>query len=398
VAFGAQISIVVALYAASSAPSPLYAVYQAKWGYSPITTTVIFAAYCVSVLVSLLCVGALSDYVGRRPVLIAALILQTVAMLTFAFAGGVGSLFTARFVQGLSTGAAIGPVGAGMIDLYKQRGVVANAGFGPIGAGIGALGCGVFLDYLIRPEQLIFFVLAAIFLLQAVATYFMRETVARRPGALASLRPQLGLPRAVRGSFLVAAPVLIAAWALAGLYGSIGPTLVRLLTHDDSHVLGALAIVAFNGLGGVSVLVLKGMRARPMMILATLLLISGVAGTLVSIDEGWPAGFIAFSVLSGIGFGGGYQAGVRSVMPFVAPHERAGVLSIVYVVSYLAMGLPTIGLGVRVVHAGILESTREFGIGAIILVALALLGTLYSGRRPKVITPSAETELVVEPA
>jgi predicted MFS family arabinose efflux permease len=397
VAFAVQISIVVALYAASSAPSPLYSVYQAEWGYSSITTTVIFAAYCVSVLLSLLCFGALSDYIGRRPVLLAALLVQAGAMLVFAFADGVTTLFLARFAQGLATGAAIGPVGAGMIDLYKQRGVIANAGFGPMGAGLGALSCGIFVDHLPQPTKLIYFVLAGLFLLQAVATGFSRETTTRRAGALASLKPQFGLPKAVRSSFLLAAPVLVAAWALAGLYGALGPTLVRTLTGNPSHVLGAFAIVAFNGLGGVAVLVMRNVHARPLMIYATSALIVGVIGILVSIDQGSIVGFFASSVLAGTGFGGGYQAGIRSVMPYVAPQERAGVLSIVYVVSYIAMGIPTIALGVRVVHAGVLESTREFGIGAIVLVAIALVGTLNRHPAAATVAP-AETELVVEPA
>src|SRR5580693_1099207 len=108
VAFGLLTSILVMLLASSSAPTPLYATYQAHWGFSAITITVIFGVYAVAVLLSLLVFGALSDHVGRRPVLITALVVHAGVMLEFAFAGNVELLLVARVLQGLATGAALG--------------------------------------------------------------------------------------------------------------------------------------------------------------------------------------------------------------------------------------------------------------------------------------------------
>lgn len=88
VAFYLQASIVVAFLAASSAPTPLYAVYQGEWGFSPITTTVVFGIYALAVLAALLTVGSLSDHIGRRPVLLTAIALQAVAMVVLSTAGG----------------------------------------------------------------------------------------------------------------------------------------------------------------------------------------------------------------------------------------------------------------------------------------------------------------------
>ena len=66
-AFYLLASVIVSFLAGSSAPTPLYAVYAAKWGFSPITTTVVFGVYALAVLAALLTVGSLSDHVGRRP-------------------------------------------------------------------------------------------------------------------------------------------------------------------------------------------------------------------------------------------------------------------------------------------------------------------------------------------
>src|SRR5262249_42523013 len=110
-AFVLQASIILSFLAGSSAPTPLYAVYQAAWGFSPVTVTFVFGIYALAVLVALLVAGALSDHVGRRPVLFAATVLQAVTMIVFATADGVGALIIARVLQGLATGAAAGAVG-----------------------------------------------------------------------------------------------------------------------------------------------------------------------------------------------------------------------------------------------------------------------------------------------
>jgi MFS family permease len=106
-------------------------VFQAEWGFSPITITVVFGVYALAVLAALLTVGKLSDHIGRRPVLIAALITQIVALTVFATAGDVTALMLARIVQGLSTGAAVGALGAGLLDIDRVKGTVAN-GVAPV--------------------------------------------------------------------------------------------------------------------------------------------------------------------------------------------------------------------------------------------------------------------------
>ncbi len=120
-------SLIVSLLSASSAPTPLYAIYQQRWGFSPITTTIVFGVYALAVLASLLTLGRVSDYVGRRPVLLAALTVQAASMVVFATAGGVGELMIARVIQGLATGAALGAIGAALLDIDRERGTLANA-------------------------------------------------------------------------------------------------------------------------------------------------------------------------------------------------------------------------------------------------------------------------------
>ena len=110
-----------ALLFASSAPSPLYVIYQAEWDFSALTLTGVFAVYAVALLSALLVAGSLSDHLGRRPVLLAALVVEIVAMLVFAVAPSVVWLFAARILQGLATGVAMGCISAALLDLQPPE-------------------------------------------------------------------------------------------------------------------------------------------------------------------------------------------------------------------------------------------------------------------------------------
>lgn len=375
VAFVLQASIVVSFLAGSAAPTPLYAVYQARWGFSPITLTVVFGIYAVAVLLALLVAGSLSDHVGRRPVLLAGIAVQVLTMVVFVNADGVGSLLLARVIQGLSTGASMGAVGAGMLDIDKARGTITNAVAPLTGTASGALVSGLFVQFLPAPAHLVYLVLLGVFVLQGIGVALMPETSAPKAGALASLRPRFGVPVAARRALLVAAPVLVAVWALAGFYGSVGPAVIERVVGSRSVLLGGLALFVLAGAGGITVLLARRTRPQAVMAFGIVALFVGVGGTLLAVATGSAVVFFVSALVAGVGFGGGFQGAIRTVIPLAAPHERSGLLSIVYVISYLAMGLPAVIGGFLVVHGGgLLPTTREYGIAVLVLTAAALFG------------------------
>jgi predicted MFS family arabinose efflux permease len=370
-------SIVLTLLASSSAPTPLYALYQQRWGFSSITTTLIFASYAIAVLTALLTLGKLSDHIGRRPVLIATLAVQAVIMVVFSTADGVGALLVARIVQGLSTGAAIGAIGAGMLDIDRERGTIANAVAPGIGTATGALVSGLFVQYLPAPTHLVYLVLLGVFVMQGVAVLFMRETVTPAPGAVASLVPEIALPRQLRRAALAAMPVLFAVWALAGLYASLGPSLARRLTGSTSVVFGGLGLFVLAGVAAVTVFLLRNLAARTMMLVGIVALVAGVAVVLVSLGAGSASTFFAGTAIAGVGFGSGFQGGIRMTVPLAEPHQRSGVLSLLYVVCYLGFGVPAVIAGILVVDAGgLIQTAREYGAAVIVLAAIALIGLM----------------------
>ena len=303
IAFYLEASITLGFLAGAAAPTPLYAVYRAEWGFSPTLLTLAFGIYALAVLAALLVAGRLSDHIGRRPVLIAAAAAQALVMVAFATAHSFGDLLIGRVLQGVSAGAALAAVGAGLLDLDKTRGAVANAVAPMLGTGLGGIVAGLMVQFLPAPTHLVYEVLGVVFVLQAIALVFVAETVVPRPGALASLRPTFALPPAVRGPLLAVAPVVVALWAMAGFYASLGPTLVKELVGSGSFVVGGLALFVMAGSGAAAVLVLRAREARALLRIGASALVVGVATVLGALSLDSLTVFLAGTAIAGVGFG-----------------------------------------------------------------------------------------------
>jgi len=375
-------SITVSHLASSSAPTPLYPIYQAEWGFSTTAISFVFGIYAIAVLGALLLAGRLSDHVGRRPVVLGATAIQVATMFLFAFADGLSDLIAARVIQGLATGAAIAAVGAGMLDMDKARGAIANAATPGVGTALGGVLGGLMVHYLPAPTHLVYFVLSAVFVAQVIGILFVPELMPPRAGAMASLRPRFSLPVVTRKPLLIAAPVLIAVWALAGLYGSLAPLIVRTSFGLDASFAGGIALFALAAPGFISVLLTQQVAARTLMIYGATTLFIGVALAVNSLPYHSATAFFIGTALAGSGFGTGFQGAIKTVVPLAAPQQRAGVLSVIFVVSYVSMGVPAVIAGYLVALSGDLFLTaRWFGAVVMFLALLALTGTLRKTRK-----------------
>lgn len=373
---------VLMVLSASSAPSPLYVVYQQRLGFSAATLTVVFASYALALLIALVTVGGVSDFVGRRPVLVAALVLEAVSMVAFLLAGDVSALVLARVLQGLATGAATGVASAALVDLQpdgSQLGALVNSTASTGGLAVGAIGSGLLVQDAPAPTTLVFIVLLAGFVLMAGALWFVPETVERRPGALASLVPRLSIPSPVRATFLGVLPILVATWAMGALYLSLGPSIALGVLGLTSHVAGALVVTAFTGSGSVAALLARHSPARGVMLAGAAALAVGTALAVSGVHTGSSAVFFTGTVVAGAGFGTGFLGAFRSLTELAAPDQRAELLATVYVVNYLAFSVPAVVAGLLVPVLGLRETATWYGAMVVVLALLVLAGAL--GRR-----------------
>lgn len=380
VSFAAVATIFVWFLAASSAPSPLYVVYQQQFAFTEFTLTLVFAVYVLALIGALLVVGALSDHVGRRPVLIGAIVLEIVSLALFLVADGVGMLLVARVVQGAATGAATTALPATLVDLdpphARGRAGLIN-GIAPLaGLGLGGLGCGALVEFGPAPTRFVWALLLAGMVLAAAVVAVMPETIARRPGALASLRPRVGVPPRIRGVFGALVPVLMANWALGGLYLSLGPSVAAGLFGLRNHLVGGLVVAMLCGTGALTAFLLR--HREPARVLAPSAAMLGI-GTLITL-AGLVVGSVglagAGTLVAGVGFGAASFATFGSLAGIAAPHERGELFAATYTVAYLTFSIPAVIAGIFATTFGLRITAEVYGL----VVALLAVSALVVGR------------------
>jgi MFS family permease len=375
-AFAAATAIFVLFAAAASAPSPLYVVYQKQWGFSATTLTVIFAVYVFALIGSLLTIGALSDHIGRRPVLAGAIALEALAFVLFLVAGDVTALLAARVVQGVATGAAFSTLGATLIDLNPPhspgRAGLVN-GIAPIsGLALGALGCGALVQFAPAPTHLVFALLLAGTVIGGVAAALMPETSARRPGAVASLAPVLGIPARLRADVFALVPIIVASWALGGLYLSLGPSVAATIFGLRNHLIGGLVITLLCGAGALTAYALRAWSTPRVLVISAVLLSSGNAMTLAGVEAGAVALAVVGTLVAGIGFGASALASFGTLARLAAPSERSELLAVALVIAYLAFSLPAVAAGFATTSFGLHATTVVYSLGVVALGLIAL--------------------------
>jgi MFS family permease len=316
-------------------------------------------------------------------VLVVAFLLEAVAMVLFLASDGVGWLLAARVVQGLATGALTSTLGAAVLDLQSRErpwGAFINSASPGLGLSLGAVGAGLLVQYVPSPTDWVFAVLTVVFVLASVGTLFvLPETSARLPGAVASLRPQVHVPPANRRPFLVALPVLVAAWALGGLYASLGPSLLVDVFGIDNHLAGGLLILALNGTGVLGSLAMGKAAPARSLVVGALIFAVGVAGTVASLFADSVTALFVAAIVTGFGFGAAFLGAVATITAGVASGHRAGLLASIFVVGYLAFSIPSIVAGVAVGGIGLQRTAEIYGCVVIVLALAAV--TLLTLRR-----------------
>ena len=358
-------SIVVAFLAAANAPSPLYERYETAWHASPLIGTIAFAAYAVAVIVGLLCLKELPALLGRRAVLLAAIAGQVLALALFAVAGSFALIVVGRVLQGLASGAALSTLSAAMVESDAEHGTVASAASPGAGSGSGALLSGLLVQFLPDPRQTIYLILAAILTTQALFVLRVMPRGHRRPLSWKAVSPQVAVPADAKTTFMSTAPVVFAVWGLSGFYAALSPALYRALSRNDSVWQSALPLFALLAAATTTTIVLRRLNGRAQTITGAVAMLVGLGITVAAIESGSTWLYLVASAVAGVGFGAGFQGPMRSMAPQAADDQRQALLSAVFLVAY-------VGLGVSAVIPGALISSGA----ALTTVAIALAAAL----------------------
>jgi hypothetical protein len=296
----------------------------------------------------------------------------------------------------VAVGLAATALGAALLDLRPAGSlaplVTSNAG--TVGLALGALGTSVLAQYGPVPTTLVWWLLLGVLLAAIVLIAVIPEPGTVRPGALASLKPDVSVPRPARATFARAVPCLVAVWALGGFYLSLGPSLAAQLSGSRNLLWGGVITFLLTGLGAVTASAFRNSAPIAVMLGGCLGLLGGAAVTIAAIVTSTPALLLLGTVLAGLGFGPGNLGAYRVIMARATASNRAGMIAAVSTVNYLAFGLPALLAGVATTHFGLHDTALVYSAGITLLAAAAAGGVLFESRArtraPQAATPPPE--------
>lgn len=347
--FAAVVFVFAVVMIGTTLPTPIYPEYQRQFGFSGGTTTVLFAVYAAGVIAALVGVGQLSQIVGRRPMLLAGVVLSLVSAVLFAIGTAESLLFVGRVFSGFSAGIL---TSTGTVAVLEQapKARKALAGALATAANIGGLGLGMFLAGLLAqvtpwPTRAPYVVHAILLVIAGAALLVVRETVEKKQDARFRLqRP--GVPSEARRVFAAASIGAVAGFAVCGLYSSVAPNFVGTVLGIHSPLVVGVTTASLFAASAVAQIVLGRLGLVPAIATGSILLFVGMILLAVALPLASLALLLVSSVVSGAGQGLLFSFGLRAIVAAAPDDRRTEATSAYFVVAYLAISVPAILAGV----------------------------------------------------
>lgn len=370
----------------SAVPAPLYVLYQARDHFGSFLVTVIFAAYALGVVASLLLAGHISDWVGRRRMMAVAITVDMASGLVFLAWPTAPGLIVGRVVCGVSIGMLTATATAYLSELHAAArpgapparaeitATAANLG----GLGLGTLLAGLLAQYAADPLRLPYAVSEVLMLLAVIALAAAPETVARRRPR-PRYRPQrVSLPPADGRLFYAAGFAAAAEFAVVGLFASLVPGFLAGPLHEPSHALAGLAALAVFGAGALAQMVFSKAAVRRQISSGLGALTAGLVLVTAAVWLPSLTLLLIGGALAGGGAGTAFKGSISTVIAVAPRRARGEALAGLFLAAYIGLAVPVVALGI----ATQLLSTQVamLGFAAVLLAVIGLASRRLTGQ------------------
>lgn len=366
----------------TTVPTPMYALYGEQMHFAVFTTTVVFAVYALGVLAALLVAGSWSDVLGRRPVLLAGLGFALASSVVFLFADNLALLLVGRLLSGLSAGLFTGTATAAVVESVpaerRDRAATVATMVNIGGLGSGPVLAGLLVQYAPHPLLLSFLVHIALLALAVPAVLLAPET-AGGTGRIGLQR--LAIPAEVRAVFVTAATAAFAGFAVTGLFAAVAPAFLAEVIGVDNHAVGGAVSGSIFLSSAVAQLVGRRIPATRAVALGCAILVAGMVILAVALSLSSLPGIIAAAVVAGIGQGISFSRGLAAVVEQVPDRRRGEVSSTYFVVGYVAIALPVVGVGLAAQAWGLRPAGETFAAAIGVLALICLVSIVVQKRR-----------------
>jgi MFS family permease len=370
--------VLTLMFMGATLPSPLYVIYRDELHFSQITLTLIYAVYFAGAMATAFFLGRISDEIGRRVAIIAAVAISIGASLVFIFADSLAMLFVGRLLSGLALPLASGAGTAWIVELCEDRCTAASLSAGAIlaGLGLGALISGLIAEYSTEPLVFPFVALVSLALAAAVIVWLLPETVKHpmRRWSQLSLRPRIDVPRSLVGTFAAPAVTVFASFALLGFYSALAPSLLQRSLQVESHAIGGAVIFELYAAAVLAMALTQWLGARAAMLSGLVLLIPALALLVFAFQSHSLPLLLAGAALGGGAAALGYRGSLQVVNQIAPDNRRAEMVSTHLMFCYAGVSLPVVGIGLlsALETPALAEAIFAAVIATIALIAIAV--------------------------
>ncbi len=335
----------------STIPTPLYALYQQRDGFPTIVVTVIFAAYAVGVVAALLFIGHLSDWFGRRRMILVSLVISLVAAVLFLVWTDVPGLILARFVNGIAVGTLTATATAHLSELGAAarrspgRSTIVSTFANMGGLALGPLIAGILATWVPSPLIVPYAAFGVLFLILILVVALVPETVERREERPAYRPQRIAIPAAARGTFWAAGAAAFGGFAVFGMFTGLAPTFLAGTLHETSRLLAGVVPFAAFMAGALAQIFTGRLAMRRQIALAVVAMVLGLAGIAVAAPLASLVLFLVGGIVAGAGVGILFRAAIATVAGVAEPRSRGEALAALFLLAYIGLTIPVLGIG-----------------------------------------------------
>jgi MFS family permease len=368
---GASITMIL-IYAASSSPIPLYAMYQSMFGITKNILSMSAVFYFLGTVISLLMFGRLSDYLGRHKTILITIILAILGCFSFIIINNSTIFLIGRLLQGLSCGLASSCVAAYIVDTASEDksslGAIVTSSATMIGLSIGVFGGSALVE--INPNLIstIFIIWILTFIVSIVLIFSGKETVKPKKGALKSMKPQIKIPTNIKRFIPIAAAIFIGTWAVGGFYQAFSATMSIEQFGVSNKLLGAAIFASLMA---------------PQIVGSSL--VDKFKSFIICLKYSLVVPFLIFNIISAMFIGLSFTSIMNAMLENTSQTDRAGVLSTIYLISYGGTAIVNFTVGQIANNIPLLTIAIGYCIFVIITCIITLIGTFKVPYEEKII-------------
>ena len=371
--------------AATAIPMMAYWVHDLKLSSSEVAMSVV--SYFAGCVLTLILFARLSNFLGRKPVVIAALAFGAIACYLFSVGQSASDLYIGRFLQGLSCGLATSACMSWVVDTAPPARAwlgTAMTSAGPnIGLSLGTLLTGLIIEYNVLNPTLLFDTCVALLIFCIVLAVLGTETMRLGTESIGQvLIPKIAIPARLRRLFILSITAFIGTWGVSSFFQGFSAQFAQIVFGESSVLLAAITYLLL--IIPIAIFGLISGRFNPS---KTLLLMStsflfGAGGVFLTLDMQSPALFMIFVVICGAAQGGTCCSGLKLLLMDATLRERAGLISALYLGAYVGSGIPNFSIGQLAKDVSMTTIANGFCLWIVVMWLIIVLTFVLIKRQP----------------